>query len=209
MFFQALQSYVTNLKSEFQKIPEKRKETLEILGDYILTSIRERNVAELLFICTHNSRRSQLGQIWAHTASLYHGIENIHPYSGGTETTNFDTRAVAAVERAGFGVQKTGGGDENPKYIIKASASEAGNTMYSKKYNDPSNPSTGFCAIMVCSDADETCPHIPGAEMRISIPYSDPKEFDGKELEQVKYDERCRQISVEMFYLFRYVSNKS
>ena len=142
-------------------------------------------------------------------ASLYHGIENIRTYSGGTETTTFDTRAVASVERTGFGVQKTGGGNENPKYIIKAGASETDNTMYSKKYNDPSNPSTGFCAIMVCSDADEACPYIPGAEMRISIPYADPKEFDGTELEPFKYDERCRQISVEMFYLFKYVSNKS
>ncbi len=46
-----------------------------------------------------------------------------------------------------------------------------------------------------------------GAEERISLMYDDPKAFDGTDLEVAKYDERCRQVAVEMFYLLDYVKS--
>jgi len=209
MFYPALQYYVANIESDFHTIPGKRIDIIETLGDYIHKSLRGRDSSELIFICTQNSRRSQLGQVWAHTASLYYGIENILTYSGGTESSAFNPRALAAVEKAGFYIEKAGCTVANPQYIIKATASEAGILMYSKKYDDPTNPTTGFCAIMVCSDADKACPFISGADERISIPYEDPKTFDGTELEASKYDERCRQFAIELFYLFNFVRKQS
>ena len=146
-----------------------------------------------------------MGQIWAHTASLYYGFDNIRTYSGGTESSAFNPRAISSVARAGFGIKRIGGIAENPHYFVKAGISEVGNTMYSKKFDDPANPPTGFYAIMVCSDADKACPFVPGANERISIPYEDPKIFDGTENEKTKYDKSCRQISVELFYLFSLV----
>ncbi|MCK4776283.1 MAG: protein-tyrosine-phosphatase, partial [Candidatus Krumholzibacteria bacterium] len=63
-----------------------------------------------------------------------------------------------------------------------------------------------FCAVMTCSQADKNCPVVVGASMRVAIPYDDPKAFDGTDQEAANYDERCRQISREMLYLFSAVN---
>ncbi len=55
---------------------------------------------------------------------------------------------------------------------------------------------------MTCSQAEQNCPYIPGAEQRIAIMYSDPKEADDTEQEIQTYDERYRQIAAEMKYVF-------
>lgn len=209
MLYPKLQSYLENIESEFCNIPEKRIKILEILGDHILGSTIVKGGAELIFICTHNSRRSQFGQVWASTASYYYRISHIGSCSGGTESTAIHPGTLAALERAGFGTERTGGPAGNPRYYVRAGASMEGNTLYSKIFSDPGNPSKGFFAIMVCSDAEAACPLVPGAEARITIPYKDTKTFDGTHLETKKYDECCRQISVEMFYLFKTLSKQT
>ncbi|MCK5461591.1 MAG: hypothetical protein KAI95_01200, partial [Bacteroidales bacterium] len=177
-FNPVLRDYVLSLELEINNIPANRIKILESLGDYIHTSRDAENDAALVFICTHNSRRSQLGQVWAHTALQYYGIKNVQAYSGGTGATAFNPRAIAAVERAGFEVVVHGGTDENPQFKVTAGEELPANMMFSKKYDDPSNPVENFCAILVCSDADAACPVVPGAEERISLMYDDPKAFD-------------------------------
>jgi len=204
-FHAGLDNYLKDIESEFTEIPENRIETLQQIGDYVISALNEDNQAQLVFICTHNSRRSQFGQLWAFTAAQFYGIHNIHTFSGGTGSTAFNPHAVAAVKRAGFQVEKGGNNDDNPHYTISSRETSEGNRMFSKKYDDNANPDKGFCAIMVCSDADEACPLVPGAEDRISMPYDDPKAFDETDLEKTKYDERSRQIAREMFFIFRYV----
>jgi arsenate reductase len=194
-----LKTYITELVSDFDSIPSERKEQLREVVDYIRSKKESGETAKLNFICTHNSRRSHLAQIWAQTAALYYGIKNIDTYSGGTEATALNPRAVAAVERAGFQVQNPGG--ENPKYKISFSKDAEPLTCFSKKFDDPSNPDKDFAAIMTCSDADENCPFVPGAEIRKPITYVDPKEADGTDSEAKVYDERCSQIATEMFYM--------
>jgi arsenate reductase len=201
----ALDNYRKNIETEFNKIPEDRIDILQQLGDYVISAIKENGKVQLVFICTHNSRRSQFGQLWALTAAQFYGIQNIGAFSGGTESTAFNPRAVAAIKRAGFQIEKQEVNLGNPRYLISNGENLEGNPMFSKKYNDEVNPDTTFCAIMVCSDADEACPHIPGAEDRISMPYDDPKAFDNTDQEENIYDERCRQIAIEMFFTFRYV----
>lgn len=201
-----LEKYCSTLESEFNLISEKRKELLQNLSEYILTKIKTDNGCKLNFICTHNSRRSHFGQIWAQTAAYWYKVENIKTYSGGTESTAFNKRSVAALARAGFEIENKGKGkEENPKYFVTQGENFHINSMFSKKYDHPVNPEKDFAAVMVCSDADENCPFIPGADKRFSITYEDPKAFDDTDKEKEMYDERCRQIAREMFYVFQFV----
>lgn len=195
-----LSSYIESVIAEFDAIPEHRKDQLTRIALYVKTKKLTNEPANLTFICTHNSRRSHMSQVWAATAADYYGIEEwVHTYSGGTEITAFNARAVAAMERAGFRIENPGG--NNPRYKVTYSDNRPHLECFSKKFDNTINPIEQFVAVMTCSEADKNCPYIPGASLRIPIPYSDPKESDGTDQETTTYDERCRQIATEMFYL--------
>ncbi len=202
--YKQLRQYCETLPAEFDNISADRKASLEELGQYILKERKKGDKVNLTFICTHNSRRSHFGQLWALTAAHYYGLDNIQTFSGGTEATAFNLRAVAALERAGFKITSNGA-SENPKYLAAMGNGYAESLMFSKKYDDRQNPAENFCAIMVCSQADEACPFVTGAEERISLPYDDPKAFDNTPAEQQKYDERCREMARDLFYMMEYV----
>lgn len=199
-----IQKRIRTAVGEFDRIGEHRKEKLEELSAYVRSQNRLGKPANLTFICTHNSRRSHLSQIWAQTAAAHYGVPGVTAYSGGTECTAFNPRAVAAIKRAGFKVEKTTEG-ENPIYHVRYSDRRPAITNFSKVYNYAPNPSKDFCAIMTCSSADKACPLVRGASLRVAIPFVDPKAFDGTDQEAAKYDERCRQICREMLYLFSQV----
>jgi protein-tyrosine-phosphatase len=207
-FTGTLKTYLEGIESEFSNIPAERVKSLETIQDYIAKSLEGNGTARLVFICTHNSRRSQLGQIWALTAAGYFGVEGIQAFSGGTESAAFNPRAVAALERAGFLVEKLSGNESNPVYMVRPGEEYPPSRMFSKKFTDPDNPGENFCAIMVCSDADKACPFVPGASKRISMPYEDPKEFDGTPIEESKYDERCREIARDLIFVFNALAGK-
>ncbi len=198
--FPAVQSYMDSLVSEFELIPEERKTALKQMAAYIKAQKDSAHPVELTFICTHNSRRSHLGQIWTAAAASFYQVDGVTTYSGGTEATAFNPRAVAAMERAGFVIENPGG--NNPRYRVHLANGDAGLICFSKKYDDIANPQKDFAAIMTCSQADAECPFIPGAKFRLSLPYNDPKEADGTPEETARYDERCRQIGREMMYAF-------
>ena len=182
-------------------ISAERKESLDAIAAFVKERKAAGATADLTFICTHNSRRSHLGQVWAATAAWMHGLDHVHTYSGGTEATAFNTRAVAALERAGFHVDGSEG--TNPHYNVSFSNDRAPEPHWSKVYDDPANPQTGFCAVMTCAEADRNCPFVHGALDRISLPYIDPKEADGTVEESARYDERCLQIAAEMWYVMQ------
>jgi len=188
-----LDSYVKSLSDHL--IDDARKPILNEISDYIESS----NSPKLNFICTHNSRRSHLSQVWAQTAAYYHGIE-VETFSGGTEATAFHPNAVAALQRAGFEIKNPGG--DNPRYEVQFNEEVAPMICYSKKFDEDPNPQSDFAAIMTCSEADEACPVVFGADQRIKLFYEDPKVADGTPQGASKYDERCRQIAAEMFYVF-------
>lgn len=196
-----LKSYCDSVLNESELIDSTRLETLNELIAYAKTSLKKDKKCQLMFICTHNSRRSQFGQVWAATAIQYYGIENINTFSGGIEVTACNTRTVAALERVGFLVSKNTE-EVNPHYTVMAGYNVEVGTLFSKHYNHTTNPKEKFAAIMVCGDADKKCPIVFGAEERISLPYIDPKAFDNTNQEAMKYDERCRQIAREIFYVF-------
>jgi arsenate reductase len=187
-------------------VSAKRQKLLKDLAAFISDKLDRDEIAELVFICTHNSRRSILAQAWAAAAAHYHGLENVLTFSGGTEVTAFHPNAMAALERAGFRIDKLGG--KNPVQLVKFADSHNGVQCFSKKYSDKYNPNSGFCAIMTCAQADDACPVVFGMKKRVSLPYQDPKEADGTPEEVMVYDERSNQIGMEMFFLMGNVSTK-
>ncbi|WP_187263928.1 arsenate reductase/protein-tyrosine-phosphatase family protein [Pontibacter beigongshangensis] len=201
MLLTALHHTIQQLEQDFAAIPPARKELLQQLTAYIRQKKECQEIVKLIFICTHNSRRSHMAQLWAQAAASYYNIPDVQCYSGGTETTAFNPRAVMAMQEAGFGIQSRQDGS-NPVYVVSFADEEAPVEVWSKKFDDAANPAAGFCAIMTCSDADENCPFVPGVESRISITYDDPKNFDGNPQEEEKYRERARQIGAEMLYIF-------
>lgn len=200
-----LESKIIQLKDNFESIPKERKELLSQLGEYISNKLQDGKEVNLTFICTHNSRRSHISQIWAKTAAEYYKIPNVKCYSGGTEATAFNPRAVKAIQKAGFKVEKEDD-SQNPVYLVFYSDDKEPLKCFSKVYSDNFNPQKDFAAIMTCSDADENCPVVFGADERFPVRYKDPKEFDGTGLEESKYTERVEQIGSEMLLLFNTVN---
>lgn len=182
-------------------ITEERKAVLQPMVTYIQNKKKEQQTIRLNFICTHNSRRSHLSQIWAQTMAHYFGVPKVHCYSGGTEATALFPKVAETLTAQGFHIQMLSTQD-NPVYAIKYDDNEEAVVCFSKCYDDSFNPSTGFAAIMTCNSADEACPMVIGAEARFPIKYDDPKAFDGTELQTAKYAERSLEIAREMWWVF-------
>jgi N-acetylglutamate synthase-like GNAT family acetyltransferase len=207
VFHTPVLAMIQKLSKDFDQISAGRKNQLSVLTEYIANKLRQGHGVDLNFICTHNSRRSHLAQVWSQTAAYYYGVYNVRSFSGGTEVTTINPRAVQALRQAGFEITNTVEG-ENPVYEISFSPERGSVKSFSKKYNDDANPVGEFAAVMTCSDADENCPVISGAEKRISLPYDDPKTFDGTELEDQKYTERLHEIGRDLLFCFSEVQNK-
>jgi len=199
-----LEQYIKGALLQISEIPEGRKRALDQVAAFVSSKLQSGEDAELNFICTHNSRRSQMAQLWAAASAAQFGIERVRTYSGGTETTAFNPRAVAALERAGFIVQDPGG--INPRYRVSYDPDRPPLECFSKPYDDPANPATGFAAIVTCAEADQACPVVMGAALRAPLRYEDPKAADGTAQEAAAYDARCLQIATEMLYLFSRVT---
>lgn len=187
-------------------ISNERKAILQSLIDYIKDKIENKEEVRLNFICTHNSRRSHLSQVWAQTMAFHFNIQNLFCYSGGTETTAMFPKVGETLKKQGFQFQQLSEGN-NPVYTVKYAENEHPIICFSKTYDDNFNPKDKFAAIMTCSSADEGCPFIVGAEKRLPIRYDDPKAFDGTDLMDTKYAERSLEIASEMYFVFSQIKN--
>jgi len=186
---------------QHQSISEERKITLQPLIDFVQQKTDEGKDINLNFICTHNSRRSHLSQIWAQAGASYFNIPNVHCYSGGTEETALFPKVAETLVNQGFNIFKIADGN-NPVYAIKYNDASLPVIGFSKRYDSAFNPASGFAAIMTCSQADGGCPFIAGAEKRIPITFEDPKISDNTEQQSQVYADRSLQIASEMFYVF-------
>lgn len=198
--FNTIQHTLANLQND--SIPNERKIIIAPLIDYIRQKMNNQEPIRLNFICTHNSRRSHLSQIWAQTMAYAHQISNVQTYSGGTEATALYPMVVKSLEQIGFQISTLSDGN-NPIYAIKYDQNESSIIGFSKKYNDSFNPQSGYAAIMTCSQADQGCPLILGSDLRVPITYEDPKLYDDTPLQAEKYMERSIQIATEMNYIFK------
>ncbi|SMG42455.1 arsenate reductase [Marivirga sericea] len=188
-------------KLDPNSIPANRKEVLGPFIDYLQGKINSGSYITLNFICTHNSRRSHLSQIWTQAIAHHFKMNQVACYSGGTAETAVYPMILQVLEEAGFESVQLSKGD-NPISAIKYSSDSHPVIAFSKTYDHPFNPSIGFAALMTCSEADENCPFIPGTEKRIALNYEDPKAFDDSPLQKSKYEERSRQIATELFFVF-------
>ncbi|MFQ5731174.1 MAG: low molecular weight phosphatase family protein [Planctomycetaceae bacterium] len=202
-----LKAYVDRVVKQTHDVPTKRRKTLDAIAASIGKQLESHGKTAVLFVCTHNSRRSQFAQVWAHAAARYYGVKSVQFWSGGTEATAANIRTVKALRRAGFTIEAKKIA-ANPIYTVTQPGGKRAFRMFSKVYWDKANPQSRFVAVMCCGDADRKCPVVKGAAARFSLHFVDPKVSDGTPKENETYDERCRQIAVEMFYLLSRIKRR-
>lgn len=207
-FFPPLREYILQLAQEQRNIPEARTEKLNNLAEVVATNWERGGGCSIIVICTHNSRRSHIGQLWFQALSTWFGLKNFQSYSGGTEATAFNPLARKGLERAGFRFQAISENAQNPRFWGRCGEHNPGRLLFSKKFDDATNPSQGFIALMVCDEAAEACPFVPGATARISLPYKDPKHADGSKAEMEAYDLAVREIGREVYYVMQQVADQ-
>ncbi len=196
--FPAIAEFLAARRAEFDRIPAERRAELERLAEFVRSGSSAG--ARLTFICTHNSRRSHLSQIWAKIAADSLGLTGVETFSGGTEATAMNPRVVASLRRTGLRIEAPDAAATNPRYAVTYSDTAPPLVCFSKVYDSPPNPTSGYAAIMTCSSADQACPIVPGCSLRLPIRYDDPKAADDSPDEAAVYDERSRQIAREMLY---------
>lgn len=184
-----------------QTISTERKAILQPLTEFIQSKVSNQQDIRINFICTHNSRRSHLSQVWAQTLAHYFNVKNVFCYSAGTESTALFPMVAETLRNSGFQI-KTISKSENPVYSIKYTYNQHPIIGFSKRLDDDFNPKSEFVAIMTCDSANEACPFVSGAEKRIPITFEDPKAFDNTPQQAEKYNERSLQIATELFYVF-------
>ena len=197
--YSKLKTVISSINPEV--ITEQRKQILQPLIDYIQDKIDNNEVVRLHFICTHNSRRSQFAQVWAQTIASHFKVNNVNCYSGGTETTALYPVVAETLKDLSFQVQVIAEKD-NPVYSIKYAENELPITAFSKQIEDDYNPTSGFAAILTCDAANEACPMVSGADIRIPLTYQDPKRFDDTDNQAEQYIKISMEIARELFYVF-------
>lgn len=191
------------IEKHSKSLSEERSQFLTKAAESIVRLQQIRGQVNLLFVCTHNSRRSHFSDFWTQVAMSCYGAENLSSSSCGTETTECNPRTIASLQRVGFDVSSDGK-EQNPHYSIPFGGREI--TLFSKAFGAPGLPTSDVVAMMCCNDAEENCPIIPGAEHRVSLHYKDPKSADGTDAEAATYDARSLQIASEMFFLVRQIA---
>lgn len=187
------------------EVSNKRVFLINEIVNYIYKKTSENKIPKLNFICTHNSRRSQLCQFWASFFSNYYNIK-CEVYSGGTVETEVHKSVLNNISDYGFNISFKE--CNNPIYSIKFKNQNLGN-YFSKFYYNFENPKNEFAAIMTCSDAENNCPVVEGSEIKFSLPYEDPKKYDKSKNEKNEYKKTSETIASEMNYLFKTIKIKN
>ncbi len=199
--YQKIRTLLNGLEARFDDIPEERKIILSKIATYIQAKYAKNEPINLVYICTHNSRRSHFGQIAAAVAADFYSIVNVNVFSGGTEATAFHPNAIKALTDLGFNIHSEDETVKNPIWNVQFGVN-TGTLCFSKVHDDAANPSKNFAAIMTCSDAEQNCPFILGTDLRIGMTYNDPKASDGTPQQEETYKTRFLQIATEMLYAF-------
>ena len=196
-----------NTKSFFErafksiKITNKRTVLLHEIAQKIAEEHEKSKKVNLNFICTHNSRRSQLGQIWSFYASQYFGLKTIFSFSGGTEVTAFHRNTLKTLQKVGFTFHVIDFSHQNPIYSISFEGNKKSILGFSKTFDDKHNQQP-FIAITTCNSADTNCPYTPSAVYRFHLPFEDPKSSDGTEQQEEIYLKTNQKMAAEVFVLF-------
>ncbi len=119
----------------------------------------------VLFLCTHNSARSQMAEgLLRHLAG-----DRFESYSAGTEATHVRPLAIRAMDEIGIDIS----GQE------------------SKTLNRYLGVPFDY-VVTVCDEANEACPFFPGAKNRLHWSFEDPAQATGSEEERLGVFRRAR-----------------
>jgi len=188
------------------KIDTNRVQLLKSIASFITNELANNNSVNLNYICTHNSRRSQLSQVWSSYAAHYFSLSEVKNFSGGTEATAFFRNTVKTLQEVGFTFQIVDFSHQNPVYAINYKNGIEPIIGFSKLYDHIDNQKP-FIAITTCSNADENCPFIPDAIQRFHLPFVDPKSTDDTLQQAEKYLETNKQIAGEIHYIFKSIKD--
>ena len=119
----------------------------------------------VLFICTHNSARSQIAEGLLRQL----GSDRFEVFSAGTEATFVRPLAIKAMAELGIDISK-----QQSKKLDR---------YLDEPFDD---------VITVCDTAAETCPIFPGAAHRRHWSFEDPSKATGSEDEQLAVYRRVR-----------------
>ncbi|NJO89789.1 MAG: hypothetical protein HC831_13205 [Chloroflexia bacterium] len=145
-FNKKLQKYAGTLATEIGEVEKSRIPVLDSIAESIIRAKKKYGKSKILLVCTHNSRRSHIAQMWLETAALYYKVKEIYTFSGGIEVTAANKRAIDALGRAGFNTSVSNKNSENPIYMITQGGGHSTSILYSKKYDDSQNPHENFIA---------------------------------------------------------------
>ena len=119
----------------------------------------------VLFLCTHNSARSQMAEgLLRHLAG-----DRFEAHSAGTEATHVRPLAIRAMDEIGVDIS-----GQDSKTL--------------ERYLDESID----YVITVCDDANEACPFFPGVQSRLHWSFEDPSKAEGSEEERLEVFRRVR-----------------
>jgi len=196
---------ISKLLVSFDSIPSPRKQKLIELASHLKVALNSSNKLNLLFVCTHNSRRSHMGQVWGQLAANYYKMDNVNSFSAGTEVTELNSNVIEMIQKVGCKVSTFQNGS-NPAYLIEFGQNQS-LTCFSKLIEHESNPKAGFFAIMMCTEAEANCPFVPGAIHRIGLPFDDPKAYDNTLKVSDAYLSTFEEIGVQILYLFNQINH--
>lgn len=204
--FEQIRLRLEQAAAKLEEIPEIRKERLKLLSNFLQTKVDQQEPLELVFVCTHNSRRSVFAQIAAAVAAKYYGIANLETFSAGTVATAVHVNTIEALRSFGFEIEMQDQ-STNPNYLV-AYSDEVALTCFSKTLDHDSLPKSGFAAVMTCADAELNCPFIEGAAYRIGLTYEDPKIADHTAMQNLVYQERFNEILMECLFVCSQIQQK-
>jgi arsenate reductase len=122
-------------------------------------------VKRVLFVCTHNSARSQMAEgLLRHYAGQY-----FEAFSAGTEPDSLHPLAVRALGELGIDIS-----NQAPKSVDE---------FLSQDFDS---------VVTVCDQTKESCPVFPGAASQLHWSFEDPSRAQGSEHERLEVFRRVR-----------------
>ena len=202
---------LSSLQSWTESLPATKPETtthltaVQSLAEWLRNGLDTSTSCPLIFVCTHNSRRSILGEMAWNAIAAFYGLDDQFPaYSAGTEAAQLSPHTLDALRQCGFET-----GEDDGQTEVRWSPDHSGRRAFSKRLGDSALPTSGFAAVMVCAEADAGCPFVPGAARRISMPVEDPKRFDQEDDPLPHYVNTLNQMAAELHYSFSLARSRS
>ena len=167
-----LDSYIQKIEN-FKPVKEEEEiifNTINKLNSYL-------NLCrDIVFVCTHNSRRSIYCEVWGKIIANKYS-KNINFYSAGTKKTSVYGEVIKSFSRLG----------------IKSKTLEE--IQLDK-----------FICIFTCSKAERSCPIDTRSIVNIPLLFDDPKKFDGLKNERIEYQKTCSQIAEKINFILKRIN---